>query len=404
MNDTFDFRPYVNAWLKRWWLVMGGALLTGIVAAALSLLFPPIYSANALVLVLDSQQIIQFDPRFQTTAEARPRQAYPDLALSDDLVQQLLVAVTPLLDKPLTREGFRDQLTVMTENDPSLLRLTVEYREAEVAAAIANRWADLFVHQTNQIIGDQSQEQMQFYTTQRDNALRALNQAEQILVTFQAANRVRIVKAELSAQETALQQALSRQQRLITLQQDITTLHTHLSTPTGPLLPAEEVALTLIFVRVFGDATTNPALALPLTGSAPVTTDRTQAVAALNTLAVTLADSADRLAAQIEQLEPNILALQQETQRLQDEEERLRQDVKLATETYTALARQAAEDTISSQDASQGLRLASPAITPDEPIAPQAGLNGLLATVIAFAALTLVVVFRVWQEQGSGEG
>lgn len=126
-------------------------------------------------------------------------------------MQQLLVAVTPLLDKPLTREGFRDQLTVMTENDPSLLRLTVEYREAEVAATIANRWADLFVHQTNQIIGDQSQEQMQFYTTQRDNALRALNQAEQILVTFQAANRVRIVKAELSAQETALQQALSRQ-------------------------------------------------------------------------------------------------------------------------------------------------------------------------------------------------
>lgn len=68
------------------------------------------------------------------------------------------------------------------------------------------------------------------------------------------------------------------------------------------------MALTLIFVRVFGDATTNPALALPLTGSAPVTTDRMQAVAALNTLAVTLADSADRLAAQIEQLEPNILA------------------------------------------------------------------------------------------------
>lgn len=88
---------------------------------------------------------------------------------------------------------------------------------------------------------------------------------------------------------------------------------------------------------------------------------------------------------------------------MQDEEERLRQDVKLATETYTALARQQQEHDQLFRMPS-GIAPGQPGDYPDEPIAPQAGLNGLLATVIAFAALTLVVVFRVWQEQGSGEG
>ena len=397
MDELFDFRPYVEALLQRWRLLLGGGVLAGILAVGLSFLLPPTYEAHTLVLIVDPSQLVQFDPRFETVDEIRPRQAYPVLALSDNLLQTLLQNVASEVDEPDTLRELRNLVSVSASSDPSLLELRVEHSDPTSAALIANQWAELFVSQANQVIGDQSADQVAFYVEQRDMARLALDEAEKALAEFQASNRQSIVKAQLENHETALATYLTQQQDLVLLQQDIITLRTQLTGQNGPLLVADQLALILIYERVFGERDAGPTIELQIDGVTEPTTSREQAVTSLDTLQTALTTRSNHLIEQIDQLEPAILAVQQELEVLTTDEDQLRQTARLASETYTALVRKVAEEQITSQDTSRGLRLASPAIIPQEPVAPQMILNGLLAAMVALVSLTAVVLFRHWQ-------
>lgn len=397
MDELFDFRPYVEALLQRWRLLLGGGVLAGILAVGLSFLLPPTYEAHTLVLIVDPSQLVQFDPRFETVDEIRPRQAYPVLALSDNLLQTLLQNVASEVDEPDTLRELRNLVSVSASSDPSLLELRVEHSDPTSAALIANQWAELFVSQANQVIGDQSADQVAFYVEQRDMARLALDEAEKALAEFQASNRQSIVKAQLENHETALATYLTQQQDLVLLQQDIITLRTQLTGQNGPLLVADQLALILIYERVFGERDAGPTIELQIDGVTEPTTSREQAVTSLDTLQTALTTRSNHLIEQIDQLEPAILAVQQELEVLTTDEDQLRQTARLASETYTALVRKVAEEQITSQDTSRGLRLASPAIIPQEPLAPQMILNGLLAAMVALVSLTAVVLFRHWQ-------
>ena len=398
MDELFDFRPYIEALTRRWRLLLGGTVLAGILAVGLSFLLPPTYEAHTLVLIVDPSQLVQFDPRFETVGEIRPRQAYPVLALSDSPLQTLLQYIaTKEIKEPNTLKELQDILSVSTSSDPSLLELRVEHSDPASAALIANHWTELFVAQANQVIGDQSEDQVAFYIDQRNMALLALDDTEQMLAEFQAGNRQTIVKAQLESHQMALDIYLAQQQALVLLQQDIITLRTQLTGQNGPLLPADHLALMLLYGRVFGETDTSPTIELQVDGTATQTASREQVIASLDTLQTALTTRSNNLVEQISQLEPAILGIQEELEILTADEEQLRQAVRLASETYTALVRKVAEEQITSQDTSRGLRVASPAITPQEPIAPQKMLNGLLAAMVALVSLMAVVLFRHWQ-------
>lgn len=396
VDDPFDFRPYLNALLRRWWLLLGGSLLAGLIVFALSFLLPPTYRANALVLVVDPRQLVQFDPRFETVNDDRPLQAYPELALSDSILQTLLAEIGPQVTEPKTREELRELLSVSAGNDPSLLRLTVHHRDAETAALIANRWAEIFVTQINNVLGDQTSEQVAFYQEQRSQARNNLVMAEQSLADFQAINRTAIISATLQTLETSVASYVAAQEEIKLLQQDITALRQQLAAQDGALLPAEQLAVLLLYTRAFNGRATSLPLELQLDSLTTPDVGRAQLIATLDALLETLDATAAELAGQVESLEPQILQLQQERQALVAEEVRLRQEANLAMEAYTALARRATEEEITSQDTSRGLRLASPAIEPEQPVAPIALLNGLLAAVFVFAALLIAILFQQW--------
>ena len=401
MDDMFDIRPYIEVLLHRWRLLVGGAILAGILAVVISFFLPPTYEASTLVLIVDPNQLLQFDPRFETVDETRPRQVYPTLATSDSLLQVLLQDIAPEVEEPDTLHELRDIIALTSRSDPSLLELMVKHRDPAVAAKIANRWAELFITQANEVLGDQSGGQVDFYRYQRDNAQAALSNAWQQLVGFQARNRSRFVRAELVNQEALLRESLKEQQRIVLLQGDIATLHNHLSAQSGPLITADQYALLLLFGRAFGEEKLMVPLELQIDADFATATDRSQVINILNTLQTTLTGQWGNLDEQINQLEPEILALQQELQILTAEEEQLQQDLTLVSETYAALARRVSEEEITSQDTSRGLRLAGPAIIPAEPVGPQKLLNGLLAAVSAFAGLVVVVLFRHWYMQNA---
>jgi succinoglycan biosynthesis transport protein ExoP len=398
MDETFDFRPYIEGLLRRGWLLVGGALLAAILAAGLSLLLPPTYEATALVLVVDPQQIVQFDPRFESVTESRPVQAYPDLATGDAILQPLWAQMQPAVAEPDSLTELRETLSVSADNNPNLLRLSVRHRDAATAMWMVNTWAELFVAQTNEVLGDQGSQQLLFYEEQRDSAQQKLAAAEQTLAGFQASNRIGVAQVELTATQNSLAAYLEEQRKIELLQRDRAALRAQLAAQEGDALAADQLALSLLYLRAFGDEGTPLELQWNEGGEA---VSREQLITTLDVMEVTLQGSAETIESQFAASEPRLLALQAEVQRLAAEEERLRQEVTLAMETYTALARQVTEESITSQDTSRGLRIASQAILPDEPVAPRPALNGVLAAVVALAGLVGLTLFRQWRDSPS---
>jgi polysaccharide biosynthesis transport protein len=396
VDDTFDFHPYVDALLRRWRFIVGGTIVAGLLAVILSFLIPPTYEASALVLVTAPRQVIQFDPRFETVDEIRPLQAYPQLATSDNLLQTLLAQIAPEITEPKTLADLRQTISVAALADPSLLRLTVRHRDPATAAFIANRWAELLVVEVNELLGDQGSEQVQFFAAQRDEARHQLDVTEQALGNFQAVNRVRLVTAELLALEDSLALLLAKQQNAELLQGDIATLRSQLAAQEGVLLPADHIAVLLLYQRAFAGDQPASSIELQIDSTLLATADRRQLITILDTLQAALLAAAGDVSSRADALEPRILALQHELETLTNEEERLRQEALLATESYTALALQVIGQEITAQDTRRGLQLASPAIIAEEPVAPRKILNGLLAAVVAFMALVAVTVFRHW--------
>jgi polysaccharide biosynthesis transport protein len=396
MDDTFDFRPYADALLRRWRLIIGGTFLAGILAAALSFLIPPTYEASALVLLVVPRQVVQFDPRFENVDEPRPLPAYPQLASSDHILQMLQAQIAPELTERKTLRDLRDTTSVSALNDPTLLRLTVRHRDPAMAAFIANQWAALFVGQVNELLGDEGSQQVQFFRGQRDEARRHLAVAEQALADFQGGNRIRLVTAELQVLEDALVLLLAKQQNREQLQADVTTLRSILAAQEGALLPADHVAVLLLYQRAFGDGQAASPIELQIDGTLAATADRDQLIAALDTLQESLQTAAGDATGRTTALAPQIVALQHELEAQTNEEQWLRQEATLATENYTALARQVVGQEITAQDTRRGLRLASPAIIAEEPVAPRKLLNGVLAAVVALALFVAVTIFRQW--------
>lgn len=402
MDEIFDIRPYLQSLFNRWPILLGGTILAGILAVIISFFLPPTYRAESLVLIVDPNQLLQFDPRFETIDETRPRQAYPTLATTDSLLQMLLRTIAPEVDEPDTLKELREIISISTSSDPSLLELQVEHRDPVTAANIANKWAELFISQANQVVGDQSQIQLDFYRSQRDDAQAELNRARRRLVEFQSRNRTRLIRAELTNLEAVLNESLTEQNGIVQLQQDIDLFQAQLEGQSGPLVTADQYALLLIYGRIFSDNQQTLPLQLQFDSSIAETTDRSQALDILESLQTTLTEQWQNLDDQINELEPELLALQEELQIVSAEEEQLIQELALASETYTALARQMTEEQITSQDTSRGLRLASTAVIPEEPFAPQKILNGLLAAVVAFAGLVAVILFRHWYTHNAG--
>jgi prefoldin subunit 5 len=197
------------------------------------------------------------------------------------------------------------------------------------------------------------------------------------------------------------------------LQRDIAALRTQLGTREAALLPADQLAVLLLYARAFSGEQPivpvgmdgapavgqqpAPPIELQLGADLSAAASADQLIGALDSLVGTLDAVAAGIGEQIAQLEPQLLTLQQQLQSLTGEAERRREDVNLAMEAYTALERQVTAEAITAEDASRGLRLASEASVPEAPVSPQPWLNGALAAVVAFVALVAAVLWRAWR-------
>ncbi|MFQ6102252.1 MAG: GumC family protein [Anaerolineae bacterium] len=433
MEEEIDLRVYVEVLIRSWKWVVGLALVAAVAAFAVSFLISPIYEAMALAAVTEPRYVMRFDPRFETVDSVQPAyKAYPELATSDDLLQELLTSPNLLSEGVETLQDLRGILEAKSGADPSMVQLVVSSQDPEEAARVANAWAALFVARANEIYGAHSEDQGRFFEDQLERTQAELEAAEQALIEFQARNQGAVLEAQLASAQQDLQDYLVEQREIERAVRNARALQTHVAgQPTdGPATPGDNLAALLLQIQAFSIRTSRPAqtadyerggalsvwlqpeseagssIQLQISDAALLSSERTvgELMASLDELVLTLEAWEEEIETHVAALEPQILALQQQLQEIQTEEDGLTRARDVARETHTTLARKVEEARIATQDTTGEVRLASQAAVPEKPVSPRKLLNTAVAGMLGLM-LGVFGAFAVeWWRGDEGTG
>lgn len=397
MEEEIDLRPYIEDLLSNWYWIIGSGFITALIALGITFIIAPTYQATALIAIAVPRQRVQFDNRIETVTENQPLRAYPELALSDEVLTTLLSQ--GLLEGDMTLTSLHSSMEAELGGDPSLLRLVAHHQDAATAALVVNTWAELFVSWANRVYGFQGEDQLRSFQAQLEQAEKDLTASEKDLVAFQAQNRIAIVTNELSALESAQANYLNKKQNITILIQDITALRTQLGQQPNRNMTSFADQLTALFLemKAFG-IETNSLLQVQF-GTPNTITQQSQQeqIKFLDDLIKTLSAQLTTIETEVDQLEPQILVLQEEQQNLTIADGRIKRNYSIVQDTYTALARQVEEEQIASQEVSSGVRLASRAAVPERPVSPRKLVNTGIAGIIGLLVAAFITLVHGWR-------
>ena len=394
MEEEIDLRAYIAVLFKYKYWIAGLAVVAALVAMGVSFVLPPIYEATALVAITQPRYAMRFDPRFATTDNVEPPyKAYPDLAIGDQILSELIESLGPELEaEERSVRAVRGMLQAQTGGDPSIVRLTVRNGDPQRASLIANDWATVFVNQVNRLYGE-SEEDLAFFEEQLVGAQGTLARAEQALVDYQARNQAAILEQQLISKQEALKEYMDIVYSVRLVVHDARLLQERLRAQdaTARLSSGEELAALLLEVNDRNAEDLPVQLQIVSQGATGKTVG--EQIALLDALIRAAEDKLVVLQKEAESLEPEILRLQESLAQARAEEEQRKLARDVAQETVLTLSRKVAEARIAAQDATGEVRLASRAVTPDRPASPRKMLNtaiggalGLLLGVLgAFA-------------------
>jgi len=397
MEDEIDLRKYVDVLIRQWKWIVGLAIVSGLAAFIVSSLIAPTYEATALVVVTRSRYQLQFDPRIETVAQPQQAyRAYPELALSDDLVLQVMERLGGELNTDeRDLESFRMRLSARAGADPTLVRLAATGTDPNQAQAIVNAWAALYVAYANELYQQQSNS-VTFFEAQVAEASQELEKAEQALIDFQARNPINVVEAQLESKQMALSDYLAADRTISLIIQDARSLQQQLAQQddNAPVTLADELAALYLQVDALNAQASVP-IQLQIGGSGSLASRTvSEQVALLDALINALQDKAIEIRREIDALEPEILELQEAQQAAQVELDGLTRIRDVADDTYSTLARKLDEVNVAAQDESGEVRLASQAAVPTDPVSPRKALNtvfgGLLGLMVGIAAAFVI--------------
>jgi uncharacterized protein involved in exopolysaccharide biosynthesis len=397
MDDEINVRQYWLALLRNWMLIAALTVVAAAAAAVMSLLQPNIYRASALVSVAPPRNGLRLEDVNQSTV--LPVRAYPDLAVTNDLMGELYAKVAPLLPKEIdTPVELGRHVSALAAPDPTLLSLRVTDTDPERAAEIANAWAQVFAASSARLYA-QDQANLLLYQQQLDDARGQLKQADDALAAFQSNNLVGILTAQLTSQKDSLTDYLNRQHQLELLTQDVRDVMSRLNAlaPEEPARLSEDLALLSITGRIYGaqtqvtgpdnNSTSSVTLPIqvqitagqPLAGPA-VADQRAYAQNLADTVAARLADSAGQSSG----LQAQILVLQGQLAEASVRQAELTRSQKLAEDQYTQLAGRVEDAGLAAQESSNAIQIVSRAGVPTVKVGPQRTLNVLLGGAIGF--------------------
>lgn len=398
LEEEIDLRPYIEAILNKWYWIIIVGLVVAVLTFIITSLRSPQYEATALVTIIESNDVIEFDPRFRETAETQPLNAFPELATSDAVLNLVLDGSNiPQIENI---RQLSQHLSVAQGADRSLLLFTVTNQEPEIASKLANDWATKFVQWANNVYTEQNAEEAVFFRTQLETAQENLATAEEELVNYQSLNQSGTISNTLTIYYDTQRAYLQEEQTLIALRQDVEALQAQLLAM-GNDNSSFVSELTTLSLQLRAYRAEN---ALPIILTAPSTLDASNMssadqIAFLDTLDETLATRSTLVTEELARLAHDILQLQQQLQQSETEFFRLSRSVKVAEDTYLALSTKVQETQISSQDVPQTVRLVSEANIPQEPLGRGRVLYTIVGFVLGVGAYLILIVFTQWRRE-----
>jgi len=402
MEETVDLRPYLAALGRYLWLI-GGAVVLAIVIAVAIYLMSNDYEAIALLTVPEPTEQLQFDARITTTMRSMQNlTVYPELAKSSDLLNRVLVHAIELTDGRIaTLAQVRDMTTLTTSADNRLVRLVVTDEDPEVAAALANIWAEEFVITIETLFGRGG---VAYFDDQLRQASEELRAADDALVAFQTTNRQGIVDNELMALTDRQRALLADESRYRRVLADIQLLRRQLENNTTDVVTLSD-QLSALTVQLRAYETTQatpvaPQFQINIGADAQLsTTLRAELLQQLEALRVSVEAALTDNQTQLESLAAPIFALQTEKQQLFNQGERLLSAQEVAQETHVIVARKIDEERVAAGETLA--RVAGHAVVPDKPARPNVLALVSLLSLAALIPSILLVLFLTWWRGGA---
>lgn len=402
MEETVDLRPYLAALGRYLWLI-GGAVALAIVIAVVIYMSSDDYEAIALLTVPEPTEQLQFDARITTTMRSMQNlTVYPELAKSSDLLNRVLARATELTDGRIDSLSQMRAMTMLTTSaDNRLVRLVVTDEDPEVAAALANIWAEEFVLTIETLFGRGGVEYFNDQLLQAGEEVRAANDE---LVAFQSTNRQGIVDNELLALTDRQRALLADESRYRRVLADTQVLRRQLdNNATDVVTLSNQLSALMVQLRAYETTQTTPVapqFQLNIGADAQLTTtQRAELLQQLDALRISVEAALTDNQTQLESLAAPIFALQTEKQQLFNEGARLLSAQEVAQETYVIVARKIDEERVAAGETLA--RVASHAVVPEQPARPNLLALVSLLSLVALIPSILFVLFLTWWRSGA---
>ena len=193
---TFSFTDFIRILMKNRWFIIGVTLVVMIVTGVVSFLLPKTYKATTTLLITESKMGIDgvlsnyFNPRFYYTFEG--------LVKNKDLALQAMKKFN--LNKPpydLKMETFLDQIHVGLVRNTRLINLSVEFRDPELAARMANFIAENAVTMNNEINEQDRRKATEFMENQVQSIAKSMEQNEKALREYKQTARIKELETDV---------------------------------------------------------------------------------------------------------------------------------------------------------------------------------------------------------------
>ena len=214
MEEEIDLRKYIEVLLRRWYWVVGLALVGSIVAFIVSSLLTPLYEAEAQVLILESWTDVSFEPRIRSDTVAIPfgvdQTTLVSLVKSPDVANILQAEFKDRLpDDANTVFQILDKIETTTEGN--IIVIKVRDKDPALAAELADAWAKVAERYINQLFNEQKSDIMAQVQSQVEDVQADYAQSQFELETFLSNNQITMLQQSVDA----LTQGLNSQNGLL---------------------------------------------------------------------------------------------------------------------------------------------------------------------------------------------
>lgn len=401
LEEEIDIRPYIIALAKKWWLILITAVAGFLLAFGFSSLSQPIFSATSLITIQDPQDLIEIDSSISDLQRKQPLDAFPELALSDEVLADTI----SLLDQEgiTTITEIRESLASESGSDDSVIRLTARSSSPELSARMSNAWATAFTDWANLTYGGQNDQQVLFFEEQLTNATEQLDLAQEAIESFEKIDESLIISNTLAAHTQAHLSYVQQQLQIEQIVNDVESLKEQIESRPETIETnlSDQLAFLQLQLSSLNEESQLPFIVDVADSSLITTSNREDHLLIIDSLISALEGKEAVIDGKIDELEPQILELQQQRRRFMSDRDRLLTNLGITSETVRVLTFQVAEERIASQNQGDGFQIASRAVATAVTSNEQSQLPTALIGFFLGAMLGVLIIIGTfwWQRE-----